>query len=235
LTRRQDEKDEKSNLDTTLNKKRRDTMKTQKAMLRFVCAVVLLSGLWFIIPGMAAAHCDTMDGPVVATARAALDKGEVTSVLKWVRKEDEDEIREQFKKTLAVRSKGKEAKELADMYFYETLVRIHRTGEGAPYTGLKQEPVEPVVATADKALETGSADALMKLVSDAVAAGIRERFAHAKETKKHADENVEAGRKFVEAYVAFTHYVERIHMDAAAHGAHHEEPQKLETEKQHHQ
>jgi hypothetical protein len=197
-------------------------MRTQKAMLRIVCAVVLLSGLWFIIPGTAAAHCDTMDGPVVAMAKAALEKGDVTPVLKWVKKDDEKEIRDLFEKTLIVRSKGKEARELADMYFFETLVRIHRAGEGAPYTGLKSEPAEPVIQAADKALETGSVDALVKLVNDAGAAGIRERFAHAKETKKHADENVEAGRKFVEAYIGFTHYVERLHMDAAAQGAHHD-------------
>jgi hypothetical protein len=42
-----------------------------------------------------------------------------------------------FTKTLAVRKQSKEAKELADMYFFETLVRIHCAGEGAPYTGLK--------------------------------------------------------------------------------------------------
>ena len=197
-------------------------MKTRKAMLRIACAVVLLFGLWFIIPGTAAAHCDTMDGPVVATAQAALEKGDVTPVLKWVKKDDEKEIRDLFQKTLVVRSKGKEARELADMYFFETLVRIHRAGEGAPYTGLKSEPAEPVIQAADKALETGSVDALVKLVSDAVATGIRERFAHAKETKKHADENVEAGREFVEAYVEFTHYAERLHVDAAAHGAHHD-------------
>ena len=83
------------------------------------------------------AHCDTLDGPVVKTARAALEKGDVTPILKWVKKENEAEIRDLFKKTLSVRSKGKEAQELADMYFLETLVRVHRAGEGEPYTGLK--------------------------------------------------------------------------------------------------
>ncbi len=209
-------------------------MKTQKAMLRIVCAVVLLSGLWFIIPGIAAAHCDTMDGPVVMTAKTALEKGDVTPVLKWVKKDDEKEIRELFKKTLVVRSKGPEAKELADMYFFETLVRIHRAGEGAPYTGLKSEPVEPIIQAADKALETGSADALVKIVADAAAAGIRERFARVKEKKKHADESVEKGREFVAAYVEFTHFVERLHLDASApcrcehHAEHHGEMQKEE-------
>jgi hypothetical protein len=75
-----------------------------------------------------------MDGPVVNTARMALEKGEVTPVLKWVRKKDEDEIKEQFQKTLIDRKQGKEAKELADRYFFETLVSLRRAGEGAPFT-----------------------------------------------------------------------------------------------------
>lgn len=87
----------------------------------------LCLGLW-VIPNIAAAHCDTLDGPVVATAKAALEKGDITPVLKWIRKEDEKEIVELFNKTLAVRKQGREAKELADMYFFETLVRVHRAG-----------------------------------------------------------------------------------------------------------
>src|SRR5574340_348706 len=113
----------------------------------------MIIGLWVLMQGISGAHCDTLDGPVVATARASLEKGDVTPVLKWVRKEDEKEIQELFNKTLIVRKQGKEAKELADMYFFETLVRIHRAGEGAPYTGLKAAgTVEPSVAAADKAL-----------------------------------------------------------------------------------
>ena len=38
------------------------------------------------------AHCDTLDGPVVKTARAALEKGDVTPILKWVTNEYETEI-----------------------------------------------------------------------------------------------------------------------------------------------
>ena len=83
----------------------------------------------FLLP-FVFAHCDTLDGPVVKTAKTALEKGEVTPILKWVKKENETEIRDLFKKTLTVRSKGKEAQELADMYFLETLVRLHRAGEG---------------------------------------------------------------------------------------------------------
>lgn len=212
-------------------------MKTKTAipivlMIFSACATLL-------IPTPAPAHCDTMAGPVVAAARSALDKGDVTPVLKWVRKEDEDEIREQFKRTLVARKQGKEAKELADRYFFETLVRIHRAGEGAPYTGLKSEPAEPVIQAADKALETGSADNLVKHVTEAAAAGIRERFAYVKEKKKHADESIEAGREFVAAYVEFTHFVERLHATAASpcgcghHEAHHGEMKHQEMEGHH--
>lgn len=95
------------------------------------------------------AHCDTMGGPVIREAKAALEKGDVTPILKWVRKENETEIKTAFAKAVAVRANGPEAKELADRYFIETFVRLHRAGEGAPYTGIKDEPVEPIVALAD--------------------------------------------------------------------------------------
>jgi hypothetical protein len=186
-------------------------MKRGANIIRMGMIAVAITGLWMLMQGISGAHCDTLDGPVVLTAKSALEKGDITPVLKWVRKEDEKEIQELFNKTLIVRKQGKEAGELADMYFFETLVRIHRAGEGAPYTGLKAAgAVEASVAAADKSLESGSADGLVKLVTDAAAKGIRERFAHALETKKHADHTVDAGRKFVEAYVEFTHYVERL-------------------------
>jgi len=202
----------------------------------FVTAMmgVLCLGFW-LAPGYAGAHCDTLEGPVVVTARAALEKGDVTPLLKWVKKENEIEIKEAFKKTLAVRKLGKEAKGLADMYFFETLVRIHRAGEGAPYTGLKPgTAIEPSVAAADEALDTGSADKLVKMVTNAVSMGIRERFEHAGETKKHADESVEEGRKFVEAYVEFTHYVERLHMDAMGPSGHSKAEEGMKEEHHHH-
>lgn len=200
--------------------------------------VLLFLILTFVVGLLASrsarAHCDTMSGPVVNTARMALERGDVTPVLKWVRKKDEDEIKEQFQKTLAARKQGKEAKELADRYFFEALVRIHRAGEGAPYTGLKSEPMEPIIQAADKALDMGSADQMVKHVTEAMAAGIRERFNRVKETKKHADENVEKGREFVEAYVIFAHYVERIYLDVAAGGEHHGGAKEEKPAEHHH-
>jgi hypothetical protein len=109
------------------------------------------------------------------------------------------------------------------MYFFETLVRIHRAGEGAPYTGLKPgTAVDPAVALADKALESGSVDHLVNILTDATAKGIRERFHRALEAKKHAEENVAAGREFVKTYVVFTHYVEGLHSKIKSASEHHE-------------
>ena len=194
-----------------------------------VCTCLLMA------PKFANSHCDTLEGPVVKTAKMALEKGDVTPILKWVKKGNEGEIKEAFKKTLAVRKQGKEAQELADMYFFETLVRIHRAGEGAPYTGLKPgEAIEPIIAESDKALESGSVENLVKDVKDAAAKGIQDKFAHAKETKKHADESIEAGREYVEAYVVFTHYVERLYNDATAKVEHHGEMKEPEPEKHRH-
>ncbi len=173
----------------------------------------------------AASHCDTLDGPVVNTARVALDKGDVTPVLKWVKPRFEGEIRAAFARTLAVRKGGSEARELADGYFVETLVRIHREGEGAPYTGLKPAGAElgPAVVATDRALETGSVAELIRLVTAAADRGLRERFAHVLAAKKHADQSVAAGREYVEAYVDFVHYAERLSLDAARR-AEHEDP-----------
>jgi CRISPR/Cas system Type II protein with McrA/HNH and RuvC-like nuclease domain len=183
---------------------------------------IVFGAIWFVLPQSVFAHCDSLDGPVVTTAKKALEKSDVTPVLKWVKQDYEQEIRTAFQKALAVRSKGPEAKELADTYFFETLVRLHRAGEGASYTGLKPAgKVDPAVAVADRALENGSVDGLVKNITNAVSSGIRERFARAIEKKQHADESIDAGREFVEAYVEFVHYVERLHLDAAGQSPHH--------------
>ncbi len=197
-------------------------MRTKLFLSRALVLAVVFGPLWFVLPQSVFAHCDALDGPVVTTAKKALEKGDVIPVLKWVKEDYEREIRTAFQKVLGVRSKGPEAKELADMYFFETLVRLHRAGEGAPYTGLKPAgTVDPAVATADRALENGSVDGLVKNITNAVSSGIRERFARAIEKKQHADESIDAGREFVEAYVEFVHYVERLHLDAAGQSPHH--------------
>jgi hypothetical protein len=197
-------------------------MRTNLVSLRLALAGTLC-GAAVLLPLRGFAHCDTMDGPVVLAAKAALEHKDITPVLKWVQKHDEAQIKAVFAKTLGVRTKGPEARDLADQYFFETLVRVHRAGEGAPYTGLKPAgtPLEPPIAEADKAIETGSADKVIKLVTEEAAAGIRKRFAEVKETQAHAEHKVEAGRAFVAAYVEYVHYVEGLHQTAQGTAAHH--------------
>ncbi len=209
-------------------------MRVETILTKIAVMVVFFSCI--ITPRIANAHCDALDGPVVITARKALEKGDVTPVLKWVKEEHEDEIRTAFSKTLTVRSKGPEAKELADMYFFETLVRLHRAGEGAPYDGLKPAGMDlgPAIEGADKALENSSVDHLVEIMLDVISDGIRKRFAHDVEAKESAGASVEAGRSFVEAYVEFVHYVERLHQDAVTNAAQHGETEGEPSEAKHH-
>lgn len=186
------------------------------------------------------AHCDTMDGPVVKDAIAALQAGDVRGVLKWIPPEDEREIRTLFDQVKTVRAQSGPAKALADRYFFESLVRIHRAGEGAPYTGLKPAGhVEPVIAASDQALEQGKIDALVDTVTGHIAEGIRRRFQKAVAARQHAEHNVSAGRAYVAAYVEFTHYVEGLHRAASGiahtHGESNEAKSAHQTEENSHE
>jgi hypothetical protein len=169
------------------------------------------------------AHCDTLDGPVVTAARQALERRDVTPVLKWVKPDDERPIRAAFSRTLAVRSQSREAAELADTYFFETLVRVHRAGEGAPFTGLKPGPADAAAAAADEALADANAGHLIHATTARVQAALRAKFDEVVERRKTADRTVEDGRAYVAAYVDYVHFVERLnglaeapsHADAA--------------------
>ena len=190
--------------------------------IKFGLAVSITLAVAVLFPSVVRAHCDSLDGPVIADARAALKNKDVTPLLKWVKPQDEGQIREAFIRTLAVRQLGPEARELADNYFFETVVRIHRAGEGAPYTGLKAAgTMLPAVREADEALDSGSVEKLAKARGEHTAQGVRERFARAVSAKAHASESPEAGREYVEAYVGYIHYVEGL--ANIVHGTAHEE------------
>jgi hypothetical protein len=187
-----------------------NTARSCAGVVAVVAVVVLASS------NNPAAHCDTLNGPVVSAARVALQQGIVTPVLKWVKETEEAEVGEAFQRTLRVRRASPEARALADRYFFETLVRLHRQGEGEPYTGLKPAgAVDPAIESADRALETGSVSDVVTMVTERAAAGIRERFARAQARQKRSDESVAAGREYVKAYVEFIHYVEQLDLDIA--------------------
>ena len=111
-------------------------------------------------------HCDSMDGPVVQAAVKALEAEDIDLILPYVHKEGEPEVIQAFEKVLQVRKDGALTRELADRYFFETAVRVHRAGEGAPYTGLKPAGLDvgPVIPVAEKAIEAGSEEELADLL-----------------------------------------------------------------------
>ena len=166
----------------------------------------------------AAAHCDTLDGPVVAAARTALATGKVEHALIWVQKRDEPAIRAAFAKAKAAPAPGGKAASDAETAFFATLVRVHRKGEGAPFTGLKAAgAIEPAVQAADRALASGRiAEVEDPLLAD-VRAGLARRFDVAASRRGFDPADVDAGRAYVASYVDYVHHVERLH-DAAGAG-----------------
>ena len=174
----------------------------------------------------ASAHCDGLDGPVVSAARRALETANPNLVLIWVQKPDEAEIKRVFDHTVAVRRLSAEARELADRYFFETLLRIHRAGEGAPFTGLKPagRDLGPAIPAADNALRDANIDGVLKLLTDSLERGVREHFQRARDAKDFDRNDVDAGRNFVKAYVEYIHCVEALYRQATSpvYGHYHE-------------
>lgn len=188
-----------------------------KAACAALSSVLVAVGLT-IAPVGASAHCDTMDGPVVEAGQRALDAGELDYALVWVKPEAEPELRAVFEKAVAVRKLGGTARELADTHFFETLVRLHRAGEGAPYTGLRPKGTDlgAAIPAADAAIQSGSMRDVSKLIANATSAGLRQRFDRVRAARKYDRHDVAAGRRYVEAYVLFIHYVERTYESATA-------------------
>ncbi|HEY6947947.1 MAG TPA: DUF6448 family protein, partial [Gemmatimonadales bacterium] len=150
---------------------------------------------------------------VVKAAKNALRTGNVNLVLIWVQQKDEAEIRAAFQQVVVVRKQSPEAQALADRSFFETLVRVHRAGEGAPYTGLKPagRDLGPAIPAADKALESGTLGPLQDLLVKTVQRGLHEHFEALRTLRAYDPNDVAAGRRYVQAYVAYIHYVERLH------------------------
>ncbi len=195
----------------------RNLLKTKTAL---AAGVLILAN--FVLAGPAAAHCDGLDGPVIIEARSALEKKDVTPLLKWVPEASEHTIKESFAKTLKERTNGKVAQEIADRKLFETLVRVHRESEGAPFTGIKPAgQIAPVVAEADAALAKKNVDHLAKHVAAQLEKSVREKFEKAAHSRKTADQSVAKGREFVSNYVQYVHFVEELNNMATQKPEHH--------------
>lgn len=190
----------------------RASLKDTRGVGRVLRTSLIVVGMTLLLAVPSFAHCDGMDGPVVKAAQEALARGDVSLVLVWVSKSDEAEIRQAFERTVDVRKQGPQAKALADTWFFETLVRLHRAGEGEPFTGLKPagRDLGPAIPAADLALKSGDVGPLTNLVSERVRAGILERYKQASAARNYKSDDVAAGREYVEKYVTFLHYVEGV-------------------------
>ena len=166
-------------------------------------------------------HCDSMDGPVVKAASQALASGKIELVLPFVPEDGEAEVIRTFKQVLPLHQQATEVQEVADLHFFETVVRIHRAGEGAPYTGLKPAGLNegPVIPVAERAIESGSPEELIGLLSETVRAEVTERLARAMELKRRAAENSEdvaSARAYTEAMLGLQVWSHKLYLAATA-------------------
>lgn len=163
-------------------------------------------------------HCDSLDGPVVQAARRALESGNADVVLAYVPKEAEDEVRRAFDSVAGVRRGDSAARDVADRYFFETVVRLHRAGEGAAFTGLKPSGLDhgPVIPVAERAIESGSPDELIALLTDRVSEEVRHRLAQVQELKAHADGDLAANRAYVQAMLGLQVWSNNLYRAVAA-------------------
>ena len=170
-------------------------------------------------------HCDSLDGPVVTAAKKALEADNVNLILPYVPKEGETDVIRAFEKVMKIRT-DEAVREIADLYFFETVVRIHRMGEGASYTGLKPAGLSegPVIPVAEESIESGSPDELIHVLSEMLREEITDRFHHMMHLKNHANESVDDAREYVEAMLGlqvWSHSIyERIHGEAHLAHAH---------------
>ncbi|MBW6481128.1 MAG: hypothetical protein K0B37_16990 [Bacteroidales bacterium] len=177
---------------------------------RIFLAPLFILSLLILSTNVTFAHCDPMDGPLVKEAKIALERNNMNYVLKWVLPQYETEIKDAFILTMKVRNLSSDARNLADKYFFETVVRVHRSGEGVPFTGIKPSgtPVDEKIVAADKSIETGTLSPLKGFVTKEMLPELEVRFNKVMSLKGFDVNNVKAGREYIEAYVQFFKFAE---------------------------
>lgn len=170
-------------------------------------------------------HCDTLDGPVVLAAKKALDTGNVNWLLPWIYEGGEEQVRSAFNKVLEVHKlKNASAIELADLWLFETAVRVHREGEGAPYTGLKSAGLDngPIIPRVERALEKDDPQEIIDFLQHQVEHAIKERFQKIIERKEYDINDVHAARTFVQSYLGLTLFSHHLYLWIKSGGDHQE-------------
>ena len=175
--------------------------------------LILGIALILILANSVSAHCDSMEGPVVKAAKEALNTGNISHVLIWIPVESENELKQIFQKVVKVRKINTDVRELADLYFFETVVRIHRMGEGVGYTGLKGNDFKPEegIEAADLAIRNNNIDKILSHVDETKHNNVRYYFEELQSKKNFEVNNVNAGREYVASYVHFIHFIEGLY------------------------
>ena len=175
-----------------------------------ITAFVIIAAAVVLRPQRASAHCDTMDGPTAKDGIKTLETGNLALARKWITADGEAELESVFERALAARKLGAAAQDVADRWFLENLVRIHRAGEGAAFTGLQPAgvPIDKKVAAADRSIEVGNLEPLTGLIPDERWPELERRFATVLERKDYPVDDVDAGRHYIEAYVHFFKFAE---------------------------
>ncbi|PKP12131.1 MAG: hypothetical protein CVU09_01150 [Bacteroidetes bacterium HGW-Bacteroidetes-4] len=187
-------------------------LKTSKTRMQTVVSLVFISLLMIFSSLPVSAHCDSYDGPTIKDAMKALETNNVNLVLKWITPEQEKEIIPLFNKTYALKSGDKEVYAIVEKHFLETLVRLHRESEGAPYTGLKPAgTTKKIIQLSDQTIERKDIDVFLGKLNNHIGNAIKEKYEKVAALDKVKNDSPEKGREFVEAYVDFTHTIEAIH------------------------
>lgn len=185
-------------------------------------SLFVLAAFFILSIFQVSAHCDSYDGPVIQDALKALEQNKVELVLKWVEPKYEKEITEKFEQTLRLKSKNAELNKILETSFLETLVRLHREGEGASYTGIKPAgSMTPLVEMADNSLVVKNIDHVVKSVNDHLAHVLKTKYEKVMNLSKTKDESIEKGREYVMAYVDYTHTLEALEHILSEDALHH--------------
>jgi hypothetical protein len=173
---------------------------------------VLLTAFILILAHPISAHCDSYDGPLIKDALKSLETSNIKPVLKWIEEKYEPEITSLFNKTVSLKGGDKEVYAIVEKHFLETLVRLHREGEGAPFTGLKPAgSASPIIVMADQAIAGGEVNTLTTKLDAHLNKVLTDKYNEVMEKSLKKDNSTAEGREYVKAYVEYTHFLEAIH------------------------
>ena len=217
---------------TRLRRSKLGRSRLGRAVVATIATLIAAFAVVAVQAAPASAHCDSREGPVVTSATQALEKGDVNLILPYVKADQEQELKAAFDETMAVRNRGPQVQELADEYFKETALRLHRVGEGASYTGIKEQLEEnPALEAAEESLGQGNPDAVLTMLDGSLRAKVSERYQGVLDARaaEAANKTVETSRERVEAELMFEKYVVDISSAIEAEAAHEGEEHQAGT------